>query len=110
MEWCSDSLVALERDAVTVEFGDEPGAAYRLHPTTGGVQPIPEEGAAHGADTAQAHDGAGLPPCPTQAISDAEVIAINTTSQPDPPQDAAFRRIPNTDNAPAHNSKQEIRN
>ena len=41
-QWCSDSHVALQLDTVTVEFGDEPGVSYRLHPTTGGIEPIME--------------------------------------------------------------------
>ena len=39
-EWRTDFQKQLQQDAVTVEFGDEPGAVCRFHPTTGGFTPI----------------------------------------------------------------------
>ena len=49
-EWCTDSRVRLQRDAVTVEICDEPGVAYRLHPTTGGIESVAENAETTNAD------------------------------------------------------------
>ena len=89
-EWCKYSSYALQYDTVTVSFGDEPGVYYRLHPTTGGIEPIAEEDATHDADSTLTRDDVQLPPRPIPTVAPTELMTINTT----PPLDGRTTSSP----------------